>query len=149
VRAVDVNGNEEKNQNRTTILALDTTPPASPTNLTAKPLPGGKIELRWQKPPGESPAYKVYRCTSPDPGKMVLLTTVNDTMLIDSDLVNGREYHYIVRAMDTAGNEEKNQVFVSATVNKGGPRVILAFGLVTVLVLGIYTADQRRKLEVT
>ncbi len=145
VRATDPNGNEEQNQNWTSVMSLDITPPESPTDLSAKSVSGGSIELAWNPPLEKNLTYVIYRATRPDPANATIVGQTNLTTFLDTGLVNGMEYFYIVRARDPAGNEEDNETMVSALATKGGPRIILALGLVAVFFMGAYVVDRQQR----
>ena len=60
--------------------------------------------------------YNVYRADTPggfDFGTP--LTNVTDTSYLDTDVVNGNTYYYVVRAEDALGNEDGNTVVKDAT----------------------------------
>ncbi len=146
VRAVDRHDNEEDNDNWKSVMSLDTLPPSPPTNLSAKSLPGGEIELRWRSPPERDVRFKVYRSSSNTTENLSLVTTTNETSYIDSDLENGKEYYYWVRSEDLAGNEELNTNTVSAVASKSGPRILLALSVIILFVVAGYVLDSRRRL---
>jgi len=149
VRAVDIHGNQEGNVNWTSIMSLDTLPPAPPSNLTARARSGGSIELSWQPSGERGVTYSIYRAMSKDPANASLIASTNLTTYVDSKLINGREYFYLVRARDSAGNEERNEVMVSAVASKAGPRVLLALLLIAVFVSGAYAVDRRIRTSQT
>ena len=145
VRAVDIHDNEESNQNWRSMMSLDTLPPGSPMNLTAKALSGGSIELVWNMPREKNLTFNIYRATSSDPANITLIASTNLTTYLDEKLVNGREYFYAVRTQDSAGNEDKNKYMVSAVASKSGPRILLALGVIGVFIIGGYVVDKRRR----
>jgi len=143
VRAVDVHGNEEANANWTSTMSVDNLPPAPPTNLTAEAHSGGTIELNWNSPGERNLTFSIYRATTRDPANATLIASTNVTTFLDAKLINGKEYFYMVRARDSAGNEERNEAIVSAVASKAGPRVLLALLLIAVFVSGAYVVDRR------
>jgi fibronectin type 3 domain-containing protein len=148
VRAVDVHGNEEKNVDWTSNTSIDILPPPAPSGLAADSLAGGSIELAWTAPQERNLTYNIYRTkanATDAAGNATLLATTNLTGYTDAGLTNGVEYFYTVRAVDLAGNEERNDMVVSAVSSKGGPRALLALALVAVFILGGYMVDRRRR----
>jgi hypothetical protein len=86
-------------------------PPAAPANLVAK-ASNVKVALSWSAASGAS-GYIVQRATASS-GPFVVAGSVTDTSFIDTAVVNGTTYHYLV----TAGNgiaESSSSVIVSAT----------------------------------
>ena len=89
-------------------IFFDTTPPATPTSLTAT---GGNavVNLIWTAPADLDVAgYNVYRSesspvslTSPVNGG----TLVAGTSYIDTGKTNGTPYYYVVTAVDTSANQ--------------------------------------------
>jgi len=146
VRAVDVHGNEEGNENWRSLMSMDVLPPEPPSNVTARSLPGGAIQLSWIPPRERNVSFLIYRATTEDPANASLIASTNNTGYVDEDLSNGKTYFYIVRSKDLAGNEEKNEEMVSAVANKGGPRILLAMAVVSVFLGGGYVVDRRRRI---
>ncbi|HEY9087017.1 MAG TPA: alpha-amylase family glycosyl hydrolase [Anaerolineaceae bacterium] len=81
---------------------IDLKPPAAPTGLAAAD-EDGQVRLSWNAVSGAA-AYRVYR--SPvTAGGYSSLFDVTTTEVIDTSVVNGRRYYYVVTALDAAGNE--------------------------------------------
>ncbi len=83
------------------------TPSGAPT-LSATP-GGAQITLSWSAI-GAAASYNLYRSTAPGsffPGSEfgAPLATVNGTSFIDTGLVNGTTYYYVVRASSEGGGE--------------------------------------------
>ncbi|WP_218566277.1 malectin domain-containing carbohydrate-binding protein [Vallicoccus soli] len=87
----------------------DTTPPAAPSGLSA--LPGdGSATLTWgASTSSDAVAYNVYRGATdvvvPSAASKVNTSPVVGLSLTDTGLTNGTTYHYVVTAVDQAGNE--------------------------------------------
>lgn len=88
----------------------DTTPPSAPTGLSATSLDAA-IDLNWAAVQASDLAgYNVYRSTSPI-GQASGLDPLNGTApesgasYTDDRAQNGTTYHYVVTAVDGAGNE--------------------------------------------
>jgi len=91
----------------------DQTPPARVTGLQAV---SGKdaVSLSWHAADEADGVteYRIYRWSDPTPiggviaytSQPLLLTTTSDTSYKDTDVVNGEDYYYIVRAADEATN---------------------------------------------
>lgn len=84
------------------VRGQDLVAPRQPANLTAEP-GNGEVALDWNGVPG-AVAYNVYRSPVTG-GGYVLIGTTSATEYIDDTAENGRDYFYVVRAVDAAGNE--------------------------------------------
>lgn len=84
----------------------DTTPPAAPTGLTAA-ADGATILLDWDdNTEGDLYGYYVYRSTVSGSGYVKLNSwPVSDSDYVDSDVVGGNLYYYVVTAVDDSSNE--------------------------------------------
>ena len=113
-------------------ITLDVTPPVAPTALAAVAAAGGTVRLTWNTL-ADAASYRVYRATSTittinglSPLKTVIAATTTDTPATDDS------YHYVVTALDAAGNESplsNDVVAVSDRVPPGVPGV----GLIQIL----------------
>jgi serine protease AprX len=116
VSAVNANG-EGPRSNEASATPRDSVPPASPTGLTAT-AGNARVTLGWN-PNAETDlaSYRVYRGTTS--GGETYLATVppSQTSYVDTAVANGTTYYYLVRAMDTSGNESGPSNEVSATPN--------------------------------
>jgi arabinogalactan endo-1,4-beta-galactosidase len=96
--------------------ATDTTPPATPAELTAK-AGFGTVSLDWNNNgEGDLAGYNVYRSTTSGSG----YSKQNNSLLTgsdynDSNISNGTAYYYVVTAVDTSANESGYTSEVSAT----------------------------------
>jgi fibronectin type 3 domain-containing protein len=126
-------------------------PPSVPNGLQIVAGDGQTI-LTWNAPdqPGSSEVveYNVYRGTSPD--AILILINVTSTTYVDSGLVNGQTYYYMVSAVSEAG-EGASTGSVSATPLLGGPEgqdmtmVILVLIIVAIAALVAFILILRRK----
>ena len=111
--AVDSNGNISEPTQKITVTFKDHTPPSSPRNATARLLASG-IALNWERVADDDIAgYNIYRADIPN-GQYLKLNDVPvpELRYQDSD---GKEWHfYIIRAVDSSGNESAGGVNVSA-----------------------------------
>lgn len=84
----------------------DTTPPASPTGLSAT-AGNGTILLDWNNNPEPDMAgYNVYRSTTSGSGYNKLNSSLlSSSDYIDNTVTNGIIYYYVVTAVDTHDNE--------------------------------------------
>lgn len=130
VRARDAAGNEESNTLEGSAMPttpLDTTPPVFLGIVSATDLgTGGLVSLSWSaatdpdtiecnSDPSLPISYNVY--VSLVPGAQDFLTpneTVSGTQATISGLQNGIMHYFVVRAEDTAGNEDDNVIEHSA-----------------------------------
>ncbi len=97
--------------------SADTTPPSNPTNVTAT---AGveKITLTWSNPTdSDFDHVNVYRSTtSGQTGTLVASTTSSAvTSYEDTGLTGGTVYYYVLKAVDSTGNESTGTTQVSAT----------------------------------
>ncbi|MCH8838914.1 MAG: phosphoribosylaminoimidazolesuccinocarboxamide synthase, partial [Candidatus Marinimicrobia bacterium] len=95
------------------------TPPAAPTNLTARIRIGDEqVTLTWS-PNSEADflRYRIYSGTSTGPTTKVDSTTggINDTTKAIAGLRNGITYYYRITAVDSAGNESEFSAEESTT----------------------------------
>lgn len=89
-------------------LAFDTTPPAAPNGLYAIGA-NGSASLDWDNNTDSDLAgYNVYRGTTSGVYAKVNSSLVLTSAYSDTGLVNGTEYYYVVRAVDTSSNESGN-----------------------------------------
>lgn len=99
-----------------TQMAPDTTPPASPANLSAT-ANDGSINLNWDDN-GESDlaGYNLYRSISSD-GSYIQIngSLVSNSNYTDNSVSNGTTYYYLVTAEDHSGNESSYSSMTSAT----------------------------------
>ncbi len=72
------------------------TGPATPANLTAKPLNENSVKLKWVS--SGAPQYAVYRKNSAN--EVTLLATGLFTSYTDTDLISGQVYNYAIAAID-------------------------------------------------
>ncbi|MFL5805436.1 MAG: alpha-amylase family glycosyl hydrolase, partial [Roseiflexaceae bacterium] len=90
----------------------DLTPPDAPSNLRVTGEGDGRIDLAWNSVPGAA-GYNVYRSPLSGGGWVKAnASPLTGTSFSDSGLRNAQTYYYVVRALDTAGNEStpSNQV---------------------------------------
>jgi hypothetical protein len=95
----------------------DTTPPSSPTGLSATAPASTRVDLSWNRPPETDVAgYTVYRDGTP-------LATANGattTTYSDTTVSPSTTYSYSVDAFDTAQNHSPPSGSVSVTTPSGG-----------------------------
>jgi len=85
---------------------LDTTPPTSPSDLTATAVSSSQITLEWTASTDNVgvTAYLVERCQGAGCTGFGQIATVAGTTYGDKGLLGGASYSYRVRATDAAGN---------------------------------------------
>ena len=90
----------------------DTTPPSTPTNLTATAVSSSQINLTWTASTDNVAVtgYKIYRDGSQ-------ITTITGTSYSNTGLTAETTYTYTVSAYDAAGNESGVSVNISATTD--------------------------------
>lgn len=125
-RARDAAGNVDANTVEvaaTTLATADASPPSFAGAATATPVGATAIELAWQPAtddvsPAELIVYHVYVSEIPgghDFDAPALSTPPGATSAVIADLEAGREYFFVVRAEDVAGNQDGNTVEVAGT----------------------------------
>jgi len=93
-------------------LKIDHTAPMSPQNVEATPTDDGNIRVSWDAAFDESSGvdhYVLFRAFQKDfdirdPATVVLSDNIVGTSFVEEELVEGRTYHYRVRAVDKADN---------------------------------------------
>jgi fibronectin type 3 domain-containing protein len=119
VRALD-GTNEGPASNTASVTPVDRTPPAAPTAVTAVDRPadqGGAVTVSWAAVgDADLAGYRVYRAPS-SAGAFALVsgTLITGTTYTDTGLANGVAVYYVVRSVDTSGNESADSLEVSAT----------------------------------
>jgi len=73
----------------------------------------GNVSLNWSAVFAPS-RYNIYR-TLLSGGGYEFVGTTTGTSFVDSSVINGKRYYYVVRAVDGTGNEGKNSKEVAAT----------------------------------
>ncbi|QRN92919.1 fibronectin type III domain-containing protein [Archangium violaceum] len=115
VRATDNSGN----QRLASVLAVVGNPPAAPSGvkLTAPAIPsnGGYLDVSWSaNTEADLAGYAVYRSTTAG-GPYTKVASTSGTFHRDDPLSIGTPYHYVVVAVDAAGNESPFSAEVSDT----------------------------------
>jgi chitodextrinase len=112
VRSIDAAGNEKIGANATfkTVAAPDTTPPSTPTGLTATAVSSTQINLSWNASTDNVAVtgYQVFRN-----GTQVAAPTT--TTFSDTGLAPSMSYSYTVRAVDAAANPSGPSTAAGAT----------------------------------
>jgi hypothetical protein len=115
VTAIDTSLNESNDSSEVSATPTDTIPPSAPTNLTAT-AGNGMVSLNWNDNSElDLAGYNIYRSTTSGSGYSKLngpLLIASD--YIDSSVVNGTTYYYIVKAIDTSSNASGPSGEVSA-----------------------------------
>ena len=105
--------------------ASDTTPPSTPTNLSASAVSSSQINLTWttSTDPDNTAsqiAYKVFRG-----GTQVGTTAAGVTSYSDTGLSPSTAYSYTVSANDPAGNNSAQSTSASATTQASPPPTVV------------------------
>lgn len=69
---------------------------------------GGPIQISWTLPSASVSGFRIYRVGGGGELTNIAFAKSTDTSYIDSNTTFGQLYSYVVRAVDTAGIEEKN-----------------------------------------
>ncbi len=104
VRPVDAAGNAGEPSNEVQI-AIAVELPAAPAGLSVTAVPaGGALDVTWQPGAGTAPAqYRLVRGTTAG-GPYETVATLTAATLRDTGLTNGKQYFYVVFALDAFGN---------------------------------------------
>jgi hypothetical protein len=91
-----------------------TTPPSTPTNLTATATSTSEIDLSWTASTSTVgiASYQVFR-------NSVQVATSTLTSYADTGLIEATNYSYVVKAVDTVGNISASSSAATATTNSG------------------------------
>ncbi|MBE0433707.1 hypothetical protein IBX73_09630, partial [candidate division WOR-3 bacterium] len=108
VTAVDTCDNESEYSNEAVVVIPDTTPPSAPTNLAATyDSMSQSISLSWTAP--SDPDIKLYRLYRSEIsgyyGMPLDSVTAATTTAVDSAIMLGKTYYYVVTALDSSNNE--------------------------------------------
>ncbi|HWZ92886.1 MAG TPA: fibronectin type III domain-containing protein, partial [Polyangiaceae bacterium] len=150
VRAVDASGNEDDNTNELAATTLEGVPPVFGGARLAAAEPGG-IRLYWApandlqpgpdgKPTGTEAAnivYQIFQGTASGGEDLAKPTYVSPPAALDflvPDVKPGQRYYFIVRALDSASNDDGNTVEVSAQAVAPSDTTSPAFSGVTSVV---------------
>jgi hypothetical protein len=150
VRAVDADGNEDDNTVELAATTLEGEPPIFAGARLAAAEPGG-IRLYWApandlqlgpdgKPTGTEAAnivYQIFESTSSGGEDLSKPSYVSSPAALDFLVPNvkpGQRYYFIVRALDSAGNDDGNTVEVSAQAEAPTDITSPSFGGVTSVV---------------
>jgi hypothetical protein len=106
---------------------VDTTPPATPTNVSVTTPEGrGKLTISWDvNSEADLAGYRIYRSTTSYASvngsgyKFVTSLVGSETSFTDIGLLDETTYYYVVRAFDVNGNESPNSVEVSGETEAG------------------------------
>ena len=141
VRARDAAGNSSDPSLAASATTRDTTPPTSPTGLTATAVSGAQVNLSWiaADDDGRVDGYEVWR------DGVLLAETQTQTSYQDVAVAPLRSYVYEVRAFDAAGNRSAPSAAETATTPE--PRGPLPFtGATFHGTWGDYTDPERAEL---
>ncbi|HEY5152229.1 MAG TPA: Ig-like domain-containing protein, partial [Mycobacterium sp.] len=109
-RAVDAAGNTATSTSEVTVVT-DTTPPSTPTGLTASPPAPGQVTLGWQ-PSTDDIAVAGYELLRDG----AVIATPTTTTVTDTAAAAGHTYRYTVKARDTSDNLSPPSTPVTVTV---------------------------------
>jgi hypothetical protein len=75
------------------------------------------VKLQWNASPGNISGYDVYRSGSSG-GAYIKLTAspIDKLEYLDSDVVSGHEYFYVVTSVNSGGNQSKYSTQISVTI---------------------------------
>ncbi len=99
-RATDAAGNLSGYSNTGSVTVPDTEPPSAPSNLAASTTTSSQIALVWSASTDNLgvAGYRVFRNSG------ILVGTTSQTSFVETGLIAGTGYAYLVVAFDAAGN---------------------------------------------
>jgi len=105
---------------------IDTQAPEPPTKIASRPIAGGRLEVSWNPSVSDDVAkYNIYWDNGTGEGvsysKPIATVTANSYQ--SSELQDGRNYEFSVRAEDRAGNEEKNTITSTSVPDNQPPTI--------------------------
>ncbi|GMV39898.1 MAG: hypothetical protein AMXMBFR64_16140 [Myxococcales bacterium] len=109
-------------------FTVDSGPPDAITDLTGVALPGGVVQLGWTAPASEPvTSYLVYRSSTPieDVSQHQPIATTAATGFLDASNQSAT-FHYVVVAVDLAGNRSAPSNAVVVVSDKAGPTATVA-----------------------
>jgi hypothetical protein len=92
---------------------VDLQPTAAPTNLHVTDEGNATVSLAWDVVAGAN-EYTLYRSPVSGGGYTAVASGLAGTSYTDNDVVNGKDYYYVVTSIDLAGNESSNSNEVNA-----------------------------------
>ena len=124
--------------------------PAAPTDLTASNGVAGRIVVSWSDNSDDEAEFQVERSTDGPSGTFSLVATLgtNSTFYADSDVENGTEYCYRVRAENLQGPSDYSNVDCAMpspegdyALDLGGSDTYVTFGAAPELGLAEFTLE--------
>ncbi|MGE5392819.1 MAG: fibronectin type III domain-containing protein [Candidatus Saccharibacteria bacterium] len=96
------------------VMPADTTPPLAPASLKASALNTGAVYLTWKNPVKDFKYTKIFRADRAQDKGALIANSLTSEAYVDSGVVLGKTYYYLVKAVDPAGNESVNKETMSA-----------------------------------
>ena len=100
-----------------TFTTYNSSPPSTPTNLTATATSSSEIDLSWTASTGDGTysvaGYQIFR------NSVQVATTTSGTTYADTGLSSGTSYTYTIDAYDTGGNVSAQTSGVSTSTESG------------------------------
>jgi fibronectin type 3 domain-containing protein len=123
VRATNSAGDSAYSNVASTATLADTTPPTSPTNLTATAASSTQINLSWTASTDNVGVtqYQIQRCQGAGCNSFAQVGTSTTPSFPDSGLLANTSYSYQARALDAAGNASGFSNIASATTQAAAP----------------------------
>lgn len=111
------------------LAGVDVVPPADPTGLIA--IAGdGMVSLDWNdNPEPDLVSYTVYRSTISGNGYEIIAGEVGASDFLDTAVVNGTQYFYVVTATDTSSNVSEYSSESTVVPNAASPVGIIGINV--------------------
>lgn len=91
------------------VMPADSTPPAAPGVVKAETLNTGAIHLTWKNPEKDFKYVRIFRSENNSGGKGdMIANSLASSSFVDSGVILGKTYYYLVKSVDPAGNESTN-----------------------------------------
>ncbi len=119
----DASNLEASDDVNVTVLVSDTTPPAAPLGIAAEAAGPGEILVTWTANAEPDLAGYLLSRSDAEAGPFILLNAapLANVTYLDSGLVPGQRYWYVVRAVDTAGNPSASSGLANAVAGLSPP----------------------------
>ncbi|HXX93391.1 MAG TPA: hypothetical protein VEN81_07140 [Planctomycetota bacterium] len=82
--------------------------PMAPTSVMAHVADAGQVSVSWNSVPGAS-TYTLKRATSSVDPLLIVAMNLTDLSFTDSGLETGKTYHYVVTALNSAGESGSSE----------------------------------------
>lgn len=90
------------------VMPADSTPPSAPQVVKAEALNSGAIHLTWKNPEKDFKFVRIFRSEMKGEKGPMVQNSLAASSYVDSGVILGKNYYYLVKSVDLAGNESTN-----------------------------------------